>query len=291
MSPIISFFVCSCAILALAILNINLSPCINHTVNDWSLLNCEEISDNLEKNKADYPYQYIEMYKKAITMCRTLKATYEMEYTIFTINLGIGVICVILGLYNIQKETISKTGIIGIAIGCIGFILTFIYVILNGITYTNYFDVEERIYKIDEDGAYAFLDSGDTYKCIFYTKDYDFWALIAKFSDIMKGRYNYDKEMNDAFSEPNTEKYKCNDENSVDKCIIGGIIKGPKYYTDKSGQQQKCLRLYSFSERKDFKNYDKSARILAVLILSLFTSLCYCGLAFSGFMLFKETPK
>ena len=166
------------------------------------------------------------------------------------------------------------------------------------VEYTTFDKVKKQISDLFDfenslDTPYKLCDYKPTYGLVFakWLKDYDFWGLIATFSDIMKGRYNYDKEMNDAFSEPNTEKYKCNDEDSVDNCIIDGIIKGPKYYTDKSGQQQKCLRLYSFSERKDFKNYDKSARILAVLILSLFTSLCYCGLAFSGFMLFKEAPK
>lgn len=289
MNPINIFFACSCAILALAILNINLSPCINHSVQDWSSLNCEQIADNLEEMKSKYPYQYIEQYKKTITMCRILKAMYEMEYAIFTINLGIGVICVILGLYNIQKETISKTGIIGIAIGGIGFILTFIYVILNGIIFTNYF--EDQNYKIDEDGSYAYL-ANDNYKCLYYTEDYDFWALVAKFSDIMKGRYNYDKEMSDAFSESNTEKKECLYENLIGNCLVnGGIIKGPKYYTDKTGERQICYKLYYYPNKQDFKNYDKSARILAVLFLSLFTALCYCGLAFSGFMLFKEAPK
>lgn len=298
MSPINIFFACSCAILTLAILNMNLSPCINHSVKDWSSINIQQMSDYLEDIKSKATYQVIELYKKVITMFRNLKATYEMEYTIFTINLGIGVICVILGLYNIQKETIPKTGLIGIALGGIGFILTFIYVILNGITFTNYFDlknledIENAISKIDEDGAFAVLMGDDKYKCLYYDGDYNIFSYFAKFSDLMKGRYNYDKEMADSFSESNPEKQQCNNLNySPQNCFEKGIFEASAYYWDNNNERQRCNKLYYYKSKSDFNNYDKSARILSVFMLSLFTLLCYGGLAFSGFMLFKEAPK
>lgn len=296
MSPINIFFACSCAILTLAILNMNLSPCINHSVKDWSSINIQQMSDYLEDIKSKATYQTIELYKKAITMFRNLKATYEMEYTIFTINLGIGVICVILGLYNIQKETISKTGLIGIALGVIGFILTFIYVILNGITFTNYFDlknledIENAISKIDENGAFAVSMGENEYKCLYYDEDYNIFSYYAKFSDLMKGRYNYDKEMAVSFSESD-EKQQCNRKDLFKKCFEKGIFEASAYYQDKNSGSQRCNKLYYYESKSDFNNYDKSARILSVFMLSLFTLLCYGGLAFSGFMLFKEAPK
>ena len=47
--------------------------------------------------------------------------------------------------------------------------------------------------KIDEDAAYAKLE-GDKYKCIYFNGINDEEALYAKFSDLIKSQYNYNKE-------------------------------------------------------------------------------------------------
>ncbi len=52
-----------------------------------------------------------------------------MEYASFIFNIFIGFVCVSLGFYGLQKETIQKTGyigIIGMGCGIVGFTLTLV---------------------------------------------------------------------------------------------------------------------------------------------------------------------
>ena len=93
-----------------------------------------------------------------------------MEYTSFIFNIFISFVCVLLGLYGLQKETIPKTGYIGMGCGIVGLILTLVYVIYNGVVYTNYYNTE--IYKVDGDGAFAEYDQkNNRYECFYYKKD------------------------------------------------------------------------------------------------------------------------
>ena len=83
-----------------------------------------------------------------------------MEYTSFIFNVVIGFVCGLLGLLHqlgLKPQFISKTGLIGLGCGVIGFVLSFVYVIYNGIVYTNYYD-NEFIYKMDRFGAFAELN-------------------------------------------------------------------------------------------------------------------------------------
>lgn len=206
------------------------------------------------------------------------------EYFSFIVNMGIGFICVILGLHSIQKETIPKTGAIGIILGVIGFVLTFIYIVFNGIVYTNYY--KDNIYKRDGDGAYAeLLDT--KYKCIYFTEENNKDTLFAKYSDLIKSQYNYNKELKEIFEDEHTEQGGCKIY-YFSECEAKGYIWDIKTYTDKNGENKICPKLYYYNDGENYENYDLSARFLASLILSLFTALCHCGLAFCGFMLSKE---
>ena len=66
-----------------------------------------------------------------------------------------------------KKEFVSKTGLIGLGCGIIGFIFSFVYVILNGIVFTTY---GPGIPKRDSDGAFAEL-KGNKYDCFYYDKN------------------------------------------------------------------------------------------------------------------------
>lgn len=288
-------FICSCAVLALGIINLNISPTYNGRVSTWNLLNCAKMSDDIkEAKKSDIPQSIIDNGEAKLTQCIIQKSMYMIEQSVFVINIGIGFICVLLGLFGLEKESSKKSGIIGLSLGIIGAILSFIYVIFNGIVYTNYYDNyydknKSIIYKIDENGAFAVYSYDNKYKCLYFNKENDEQALIAKFSDLIKSRYNYDKEMNDAFfSERYNEKNGCNRKRDPSSCRTDGFIEGPiNYYTD-SGEKQ-CTNLYYYEGDSSNTNYDVSARFLAALILSLFTVICYCALIFSGFMILKES--
>ena len=296
-----NFFICSCAVLILTITNLGIGPIINHRVGEsWGLQNCEALVDDYEDAKEKNPNMdesEQEKYELEISTCKNKKAMYNMEYTSFIINMVVGFICILLGLYGLQKEVLPKTGMIGMACGVIGFVLTFVYVIFNGIVYTNYYDKE--VYKIDEDGSFA-LKTGRTnktnygyervyYDCIFYNKPNDTQAYYAKFSELAKSQYNYDKELSDSF-EKDLEKKNCQ-RYSVSQCVNKESVLVESYYysyTDDDGNTHNCSKLYYNRDSKDNGNYDISVRILTVLILSIFTLLCYCGLIFSSFMLSKQ---
>ena len=294
------FFCCACTILLFTIINISIGPIINGKVGaydpinltpDWGTLNCRQIQDNYDKAKKNRPIDDKEKkytWDYNINHCNRKKGMYNMEYTSFIFDIVIGFICGLLGLlhhFELKKEFVSKTGLIGLGCGVIGFVLTLVYVIYNGIVYTNYYNYK-KIYKINEKGAYA-EKSGDNYKCLFFTKVNDTQALIAKFSDLMQSKYNYDKKMKEIFSNNNNEQYYCN-ERSPSDCARNGYIEGPKTYI-KDGTKYECKYLYYY-KFYDYENYDLSMRFLICLILSIFSILCYCVLVFSGFWLLKELP-
>ena len=115
---------------------------------------------------------------------------HDMEYTSFIFDVVIGFVCGLLGLlhyFGLKPDFVSKTGLIGLGCGVVGFVLTFVYVILNGLVYTNYYDTE--IYKRDGDGAFAEKE-GNAYKCIYFDKAKNVYALYAKYSDLIQKQYN-----------------------------------------------------------------------------------------------------
>ena len=289
-----TLFVSSCAIVALTIVNLGVGPSINSKIGTWSSLNCLKLSDELDeriKNDPNITETDKEKDNKEITKCKNRKTMYEMEYTSFIFNAGIGFICTLLGLFGLQKEMEKKTGIIGMALGIIGFVLTLVYVIYNGIVYTNYYD--NAIFKIDGDGAVATLVEGETnkYKCLYFNEANDTEALYAKYSDLIKSQYNYNRELVVFFNDDYPEKQVCNVYNKYNReqlnCDKEQFFNISMNYTDKEENSQRCERLYYLNFIEDYSNYDKSARFLGCLILSIFTLLCYCGMAFSGFMIFK----
>ena len=194
------FFICSCSIMAFTIVNLSVGPNINGKNQNWDTNNCpilsDELSDAIEKEK---PQEEIEKKERLVNECRNKKAMHNMEYTSFIINAIISFICVLLSLYNLQKESIPRAGMMAMVLGVIGFILTFVYVVFNGIVYTNYYDNFDGnpIYKRESDGSVAELVEGETekYKCLFFNKENDTEALYAKYSDLIKSQYNYNREL------------------------------------------------------------------------------------------------
>ena len=293
------FFILSCSILALTIVNLSIGPNINGKNDDWNSQNCPILSDELSDAKEkEEPQEELEKKEGKVNECRNKKAMYNMEYASFIINAIISFISTLLGLYNLQKESVPRTGIMGMVLGIIGFILTFVYVVLNGIVYTNYYDT--KIYKRESDGSVAELVEGETnkYKCLFFNKENDTEALYAKYSDLIKSQYNYNRELTIYFNEDYPEKKNCDIRGYYDmepyRCDREEFLNISRNYTDKDGVEQKCEKLYYLYETSkaiafnNYSNYDKSARFLGCLILCLFTLLCYGGMVFSGFMIFKK---
>ena len=281
MSKGLIFFCCACAILLFTIINLSVGPIVSGAVgNDWGTENCQYYKDLLDADsstgdakKYGSEWNYNECLRK--------KGMHDMEYTSFIFNMAIGFTCGLLGLlhlFDVKKEFVSKTGIIGLGCGIVGFIFSFVYVVLNGLVYTT---VDTGIAKRDSDGAYAErIGSGTNFKCLYYD-NHNYHEVYATISDLIKKQYNYDKDLNKAIilQDPN--------------CIYGSTgtaLDGPSSCenSDTISGGSNCKYLYIYPNDQ-ITHKDISDRFLTTLLLSLFVCLANIGLAIFGFLLFR-TP-
>lgn len=287
------FFFCSCAVLLFSIINLSIGPIVNKKIknysvyltrgNSWGTLNCKMLSDNykdykkshaLSDNQKKYGYEW------SINECNRKKAMHDMEYTSFIFNLVFGLICGLLGLlhhFELKKEFISKTGLIGLLCGFIGFVFSFIYLVYNGIVYTNYYDTP--VPKRDSGGVYAekTLNTGNIgeFKCLYFDDINNGHSVYATFSDLIQKQYNYEKDKYESVQNPN-----CITDDYVLPCSES------EYITENS--LASCENLYA-PLIDDFANKDLSDRFLTTLILSLFVCLADIVLALVGFLIYR-TP-
>ena len=280
------FFCCACVILLFSIINLSIGPIVSRTVGtNWGRENCKYYVDEyddakkiggIDEDRKKYTYQW------PIDECQRKKAMHDMEYTSFIFDVVIGFVCGLLGLlhyFGLKPDFVSKTGLIGLGCGVVGFVLTFVYVILNGLVYTNYYD--SVIYKRDGDGAFAEKE-GNAYKCIYFDKAANVYALYAKYSDLIQKQYNYNYDLSKDYS---SNEYNGCESISPSQCLTDGIIRPGTMPTNGKGEQ--CSKLYAPLQSK-VENKDKSDRFLAALILSLLVCLASIGLALFGFLLWRN---
>ena len=269
------FFCCSCVILALTIVNLSIGPAISGKAVDddddvtWGNLNCAKKKDDYDKaDDGSLSDADKKGYEVRIDKCERQKAMYNMEYTSFIFDVVIGFVCGLLGLlhiFEVKKDFVANTGLIGLICGIIGFVLTFVYVIFNGLVFTsNYSDIK----KSDENSAYAEYDStNDEYKCLYFDDSGDILSVYAKYSELNKKQYNYDKDLHKAYE---TSLYSsCRNTNNFDDCADEGKISfsspsSNPTYTDSNGAPQTCPYLY-VNEQDDITNQDVFDRFLTVI--------------------------
>ena len=290
------FFCCSCVILALTIVNLSIGPAITGRVSDdenWGTLNCAKGKDEYDKaddgSLSDAEKKGWEVH---IDKCERAKAMYNMEFTSFIFDVVIGFVCGLLGLlhiFEVKKDFVANTGLIGLICGIVDFVLTFVYVIFNGLVFTsNYSDIK----KTDENGAYAEYDAtNDQYKCLYFDDSGDLLSVYAKYSELNKKQYNYDKDLHKSYQSSlysyckNTDYFDdCADEGKIS---FSGRSNNPTYQ-DSDGATKTCPFLYVY-EQDEITNQDIFDRFLTALILSLIICLANIGLALFGFLLFR-TP-
>ena len=283
MSKGLIFFCCSCCILLLTIINLSIGPIISRKVGrDWGNENCALAKDNYDEDKKDKDNCDDDCLKYGtkweLDECQRKKGMHDMEYTSFIFDIFIGFVCGILGLlhlFDLKKDLVSTTGLIGLGCGFVGFVLTFVYVIFNGLIYTTY---DTGIVKIDGDGVYAERDgTTSNFKCLYYDEKNPHKAH-ATISDIGKKQYNYDKDKYFAYLDAISSSTNC------------------FYYDSRCSTNEKitlslhadCKVVY-YPPTTSVSMKDISDRFLTTLILSLFVCLANIGLALFGFLLFK-TP-
>lgn len=272
------FFCCACCILLLTIINLSIGPIISGKLPGWGTPNCAQKKDQYDIDKDD-PTCDDDCLKYGakweLNECKRQKGMHDMEYTSFIFDITIGFVCGLLGLlhlFDLKKDFVSNTGLIGLGCGVVGFVLTFAYIIFNGLIYTTY---DTTIAKIDGDGAYAErIGEGPTFKCFYYDEK-NFHKAHATISDIGKKQYNYDKDLYKTITASG-----CSDSGSADQCELSETI------TPLVGGD--CKFVY-IAPTTDIGRKDISDRFLTTLILSLFVCLANIGLSIFGFLLFR-TP-
>jgi hypothetical protein len=280
----------------LTIINLSVGPFISGTVPNAGLLNCKEYKDNKDdaedlakKSGVDFTDEAKKHYNSQIDWCTRNKGMHDMEYTAFIFDIVIGFICGLVGLlhlFDLKKDFVSNTGLIGLICGFIGFVFTFVYVIFNGMVFTSkYSGVVER----DGDGIFAERTektaSSAKYKCLNYDDSGDAYWGYAKISELNKKQYNYKKDFY------NDDQEDCKDSSYESRCHGDYMIfANDGTFTVTSGKllTNDCKNAYA-GEIDEITNKDEFDRFLTTLILSLIVCLANIGLALFGFLLFR-TP-
>jgi len=278
------FFCCACCILLLTIINLSIGPVINGVVGDdkvltqpWGIVNCQKLKDDYddEDPQDDKRKKFLETQ---IDYCTRIKGMHDMEYTAFIFDIVIGFVCGLIGLlhlFDLKKDFVSNTGLIGLICGIVGFVLTFVYVIFNGLVFTGQYS---GVYERDGDGVFAeqVTAGGPKFKCLYYDDSGDYFAGMAKFSDLNKKQYNYKHkfygdDLTGCIDSSSTTNWAYSCRNQPE---INGLATCTKLYAEKIDE---------------IENKDKFDRFLTTLILSLIVCLANIGLALFGFLLFR-TP-
>ena len=291
------FLIFSGAIVIFSVICICSAPIINKILaNNWGYLNCKLESDKYKDTKDDNSIsgeakdKAIKVAKKELNLCNRQKAVYGLEYSSLIIDVILAFICLILGLlhyFDIAKPFEKVTGIIGLATGIIQFVLTLVYVCYSGYIFTNDTPRSSSLLKADKDGVIATWDNGN-YKCDFYDKD-DEYAIYAKYNEMGKKIYNYNKDMYKADSTARSCQYNYISDgydNFVSNCNgNGGYVQGSG--ASFNTKHNSCDKLYvKISDEIEYKYlYD---RWVTTIIFACFIIACDIGLAIFGFFLFKS---
>ena len=325
MNKTLIFFCISCCLLIFSIIVICTGPIITGVVGDsWNNQNCQRYSDHHkyvdDKNLGgDLKDEFLKHLKKGQHLCERQKAMYGLEYASLISDLFFGVLCSLLSLlhyFGIGKYCEKITGIIGLACGIIGFILTLIYIIYSGYIFTHdgpgkAYDLHASspptsspishyntgaLVKLDKDRVFAEWKEGK-YECFYYDKD-DEDSFYAKYNDLGKKQYNYHKDFE--LADYNSEYKKCRigritfstsltssdeDEKIIEYC------KNPLTSSDNKVDGVECKNIYySGNSREDqISNKYEYDKWVTSIIFGCFIIALNLGLALFGFLLFSQS--
>ena len=286
------FFLVASIVLILSIAVLYIAPIINRRLGDkWKTDNCLLFSDTIDQmeeyiigmtdnEKKEYEEEK-KYYKKLRDICYWKKAMYGLEFSAFTFDVIFGFICSLLGFIHYLdegKSFITKTGLIGLVSGAIGFVLTLVYLIYSILVYTSPSDVD----KVEENMAYAHWDSSNkVYLCNFYDKD-NRDSIRAKYSELGKKQYNYNTELYQSYKHDQSSEINECAYDYVERCEMNNNFTANHFHKSKE-----CPQLY-LEPTEEISNLDLSNRWLTSIILSALTIICNLCLAFLGFLLFKN---
>ena len=294
------FLLIACASVSFTIIVICNGPVIQSFAGISGIENCQEKHDNYDNIKSGLSKEEKKPYLREIHRCERYKAMYGLEYASLIMDIFFGFVCALLGLLNYfgaAKSFEKIIGLIGLISGVICFIMTLIYICYNGYIFTN--DTDETI-KIDKDGLFAELNDNNYYDCKYFDKD-DLNAIYAKFNELGKKQYNYNKDIyfenqKDEVSECTISKYDffndviefCSSSTqATQKNAISSRYDIPKKYD--SNNSDVCKKLYFDIKSNSIisKRYYYD-RWVTSIIFGVFVIACNIGLALFGFLIFKD---
>ena len=233
--------------------------------------------------------QYKKSFEVRINKCDRTKAMYNMEYSTFILNLLFSFVCgllTFLHLLDVKKDFIPYSGIIGLCCGIVGFVLTFIYIVYNGLVFTNNYSSQV---KTDSKGAFAErIGETNDYKCIYFSESGNVLSVYTKFNELSKKQYNYNKDLHKSYQI--SEYINCqglydnNGKNLIETCAYEEAVTVSRNYLDGNGDYQTCKYLYNY-EQSEIYNKDIFGRFVTTLFFSLIICLANIGLSLLGFMI------
>ena len=288
------FLVFSACIVVFSIISICTAPIINGVLKEasgWGTLNCKyeedyykSIKDNDHTANRD---DNLKAQKKVKNKCNRQKAMYGLEYASLILDVTLGFICAVLGLlhyFDVAKPFEKISGIIGLSTGVITFILTLVYICYSGYIFTKQIPESDydstlkrstnKILKLDKEGAFAKKD-GNRYKCLYYKNNKDNSAY-AKFSDLGKRQYNYEKKRH--YPESNSKYLTCG-------VSSGSGCNTQQYITSSLN----CDYLYLIPKASGFEHKYLFDMWVTTIIFTCLICVCAIGLAIFGFLLFKNS--
>jgi len=289
------FVLISCVSICFTIIVICNGPVINGLADFSPYENCKQLSDQYENDKKTSTLDNKEKKnrEKEINKCKRDKAMYGLEYSSLIMDIFFSFVCCLLGFlnyYGVANGFEKIIGIIGLASGVICFIMTLVYICYSGYIFTN---DSTGIGKLDKDGSYAEWKDGK-YKCTFYDED-DEDAVLAKYSDLGKKQYNYNKD--NYFLSPNSEKLSCiitetggsysHEVNPCEDSPLNGVIESSAYSTRPQYDGKDCDKLYYQQKNDSIANKYIYDRWVTSIIFCVFVIACSIGLALFGFLIFK----
>jgi hypothetical protein len=296
------FLISSLALIVLTIVTICTAPNINGVIDSNPYENCQQDVDEYDYKKEQYKdptdsqKQELNHLKQDINLCKRRKAVYGLEYSSLIVDIVLGSVCCLLGLlhyFDVGKVFLKVTGIIGLATGVIGLILTVFYLGYSSYIFNNDYSDETKLYDngailkiVDSKYAYNYNDD-DAQENQYYDK--------AKFKDLGKKIYNYDsKRYKESLESTDTSSIKfCSKEGTVTYEVPDGAPAGTppqEFHHNYVGNSQidNCEYLWeeNYATKYGYGNKYLYDRWLTSIILSAFICLCNVGVAIFGLLIF-----
>ena len=284
------FLVFSVCIVVFSIISICTAPIINGVLEEahddsWNTLNCKYEEDLYKSIKNDD--DALKVQKKVKNECNRKKAMYGLEYSSLILDITLGFICAVLGLlhfFDVAKPFEKISGIIGLSTGVITFVLTLVYICYSGYIFTKHTAISydswrygSDLLKLDKEGAFAKKDgNGNQFKCLYYKSNKDN-SVYAKYSDLGKRQYNYEKKRH--YPE-NNSKYS--------NCLVTFSTARNCENQEYISSTRNCEYLYISTTAQGFENKYLFDMWVTTIIFTCFICVCAIGLAIFGFLLFSS---